>query len=204
MIPLLRILCLGDSYTIGESVAGTERWPVQLVAQLRARGIDVPDPVIIAKTGWTTGDLNAAIDETQPQGPFELVTLLIGVNNQYRGLSPGEYRAEFRALLSRAIGFAGGRANHVIVLSIPDWGVTPFAASRDRLRIGRDIDAYNSVNQEETARLGAAYVDITPISREAANAPSLTAPDGLHPSGEMYRLWAEIVYPETESVLKQG
>jgi lysophospholipase L1-like esterase len=105
----IRILCLGDSYTIGESVSVAERWPVQLAARLRARGMEVADPVIIAQTGWTTDELDAAIDQANPKGPFDIVTLLIGVNNQYRGRSAEEYRQEFRGLLNRAIGFADGK-----------------------------------------------------------------------------------------------
>jgi lysophospholipase L1-like esterase len=189
----MRILCLGDSYTIGESVPVAERWPVQLAEVLRERGMDVADPVIIAKTGWTTDELNEAIDEADPQGPFDLVTLLIGVNNQYRGRSAEEYRREFRGLLARAIGFTGGRADRVLVLSIPDWGVTPYAADRDRQQISREIDAFNAINREETGKAGARYVDITPISREAVSQPALIAEDGLHPSGGMYRRWVEAV-----------
>ena len=195
------MLCLGDSYTIGESVPVTERWPVQLAAQLRERGMAVADPEIIAQTGWTTDELDGAIDEAKPKGPYDLVTLLIGVNNQYRGRSAEEYRQEFRGLLARVTGFAGGRANRVIVLSIPDWGVTPFAGSGDRARIAREIDEFNRINKEETRRAGARYVDITPISREAAGKPGLIAGDGLHPSGEMYRRWVEVVEPEVQAVL---
>ncbi|WP_282298557.1 GDSL-type esterase/lipase family protein, partial [Stenotrophomonas sp. PS02289] len=124
----LRYLALGDSYTIGEGVAEQGRWPVQLSAALRAAGVDIADPQIIATTGWTTDELDAGIDAAAPQGPFDLVTLLIGVNNQYRGRSVDEYRTQFSALLQRALGFAGQRAQRVLVLAIPDWGVTPFAA----------------------------------------------------------------------------
>ncbi|HEU0013481.1 MAG TPA: GDSL-type esterase/lipase family protein, partial [Longimicrobium sp.] len=137
----MRFLALGDSYTIGEAVAEAERWPVRLAALLRERGMDVADPEIIARTGWTTDELSAAIDERDPQGPYALVSLLIGVNNQYRGRSADEYRGEFAALLRRAIAFAGGDAGRVIVLSIPDWGVTPFAEGRDRAAIAAEIDA---------------------------------------------------------------
>lgn len=199
---VIRILCLGDSYTIGESVPVGERWPMQLAAALKNRGLDVADPVIIASTGWTTDELDAAIDEASPEGPYDLVTLLIGVNNQYRGRSAEEYRKEFRALLARAIGFAGDRPNRVIVLSIPDWGVTPFAGDGDRAKIAREIDAFNRISREEAGRAGARYVDITPISRVAASEPALTAEDGLHPSGEMYRRWVELVVTEAAAVVK--
>jgi len=181
-----RYLALGDSYTIGESVAPEERFPNQL-----ARTLGIGEPQIIAKTGWTTDELDAAIDAADPKGPFDLVTLLIGVNNQYRGRSADEYRAQFIALLQRAIGFAGGDAKRVIVVSIPDWGVTPFAASRDRAKIAREIDQFNAINREEARRAGARYVDITPISRGAD--PALVAADGLHPSGKQYAEWAKAI-----------
>ncbi|MEO8200348.1 MAG: SGNH/GDSL hydrolase family protein [Gemmatimonadota bacterium] len=202
LLALIRILCLGDSYTIGESVAPNERWPAQLAAMLRGEGRDVADPVIIAQTGWTTDELSTAIESAAPKGAFDLVTLLIGVNNQYRGRDTLEYRGHFRELLNRAIGLAGGNATHVIVLSIPDWGVTPFAADRDRARVGREIDEFNAINREETLHRGAAYVEITPTSREAAHDPGLTAMDGLHPSGEMYRRWAELVRPLAVAALE--
>ena len=183
-----RYLALGDSYTIGESVAVADRYPVQL-----ARELKLGEPEIIAKTGWTTDELNAAIDKVNPHGPYDLVTLLIGVNNQYRGRSADEYRTQFTALLQRAIGFAGGKTRNVVVISIPDWGVTPFAKDRDRAKIGREIDQFNAINREETLRAGARYVDITPFSRGAATDPSLVAGDGLHPSGKMYSEWTRMI-----------
>ena len=181
-----RYLALGDSYTIGESVDPSERFPVQL-----ARALNLGEPQIIARTGWTTDELNAAIDEANPQGPFDLVTLLIGVNNQYRGRSADEYRTQFVGLLRRAIGFAGGDASRVIVVSIPDWGVTPFAEGRDRAKIAREIDQFNAINREEAQRAGAKWVDITPVSRR--NDPSLVAADGLHPSGRQYTEWVKAI-----------
>ena len=131
-------LALGDSYTIGEGVPDADRWPVQLATALRAEGIDLADPRIIATTGWTTDELASAIDVAEPVGRYDFVSLLIGVNNQYRGRSVAEYRGEFTALLKRAIGFAGGRPERVLVLSIPDWGVTPFAAAQIAQQRGRD------------------------------------------------------------------
>ncbi len=188
-----RFLALGDSYTIGESVAEPDRWPVQVVHLLReTTGLDFAEPEIIAQTGWTTDELAAAVRETKPKGLFDLVTLLIGVNNQYRGRPVDEYREQFAALLATAIDLARDR-EHVIVLSIPDWGVTPFAEGQDRARIGAEIDAFNAVNREEATRAGTQYVDVTPVSREAAANPELVADDGLHPSGQMYRRWAEQV-----------
>jgi lysophospholipase L1-like esterase len=197
----VELLALGDSYTIGESVDEGSRWPVQLAAALREQGVLAAEPVIIARTGWTSGELEAAIQREEPAGPFELVSLLIGVNNQYRGLDIGEYRAQFRALLQKAIDLAGGEAGRVIVLSIPDWGVTPFAASRDRVDIARDIDRFNRVNRHETDRLGARYVDVTTVSRRAATDGELIAEDGLHPSGKMYEAWVRLVLPEALAAL---
>jgi lysophospholipase L1-like esterase len=162
----------------------------------------VGEPEIIATTGWTTDELGAGIDAVSPSGPYDLVSLCIGVNNQYRGRSVDEYRGEFRALLGRAIGFGGGTPSRVIVLSIPDWGVTPFAEGRDRAAIAREVDAFNAVKREETLGAGARYIDVTPISREAARHAPLIAGDGLHPSGEMYRRWAEIVLPEALGALE--
>ena len=189
----VRFLALGDSYTIGHGVDEAERWPMQLAARLRAQGVAVEEPVIIARTGWTTAELDAGIDEVAPEGPFDLVSLLIGVNNQYRGLGPLEYRDEFERLLARSIGFAGGEARRVVVLSIPDWGVTPFAAERDGELIASEIDLFNAMNAAKTSEAGAAYVDVTAISRQAAEDRTLIAEDGLHPSGKMYGLWAEEV-----------
>lgn len=197
----LRFLTLGDSYTIGESVAESERWPVQLAAALRKQNISIADPLIIAHTGWTTDELNAAIDKSNPEGTFDLVTLLIGVNNQYRGRSVEEYRGEFSALLQRAIGFADSKPSRVIVVSIPDWGVMPFAKDRDRKKIANEIDAFNSINWEESVRAGAAYADITPISREVDRHPELIASDGLHPSGAQYTYWVEIIKPKALKAL---
>jgi len=190
----MRFLALGDSYTIGESVQPADRWPVQLAALFRGGGLPVEDPLIIATTGWTTDELMAGIDRANPTGPYDLVSLLIGVNNQYRGRDPEEYRQQFVTLLNRAIAFADGRLSRVLVLSIPDWSVTPFAAGRDRVAIAADIDRFNIINREETAKLGAHYVDVTPISRRASNDPALIADDGLHPSGKMYTEWAKLAF----------
>lgn len=201
--PAPRYLALGDSYTIGESVGASDRWPVRLAALLRERGVAVADPEIVARTGWTVRELSQGIDAAAPRGPYELVTLLIGVNDQYRGGSPEAYRADFVAMLRRATGFAGGRAERVVVLSIPDWGVTPFAAEsgRDRGKIAAEIDRFNAINREETARAGALYVDVTPISRKAAAERPLIAGDGLHPSGAMYAEWARLALPAAAAAL---
>jgi lysophospholipase L1-like esterase len=202
----MHFLALGDSYTVGESVEPGQRWPAQLTARLRERGFTFDDPLIIATTGWTTGDLSKALVQTGPLGPFDLVTLLIGVNDQYRGRTEDEYRRQFRTLLQRAITYAGEDATRVIVLSIPDWSVTPFAsalgAERSSLeRITIAIDRLNAINQAEAERLGAYYIYVTSISREAAADRSLLASDGLHPSGKMYARWVNLVEPVACDIL---
>lgn len=199
--PAVSMLALGDSYTIGEAVRADERWPMQLAAMMRARGIAVLEPTIIARTGWTTDELSAGIDAANPKGSFDVVTLLIGVNNQYRDRSIDEYRAQFHALLARALRFAGGRASHVIVISIPDWGVTPFARGRDAARIALDIDAFNAVSRDEAKKAGADFVDVTPSSRRAKADRSLIAADGLHPSAAMYTEWAKLILPRVLAAL---
>lgn len=199
----MRFLALGDSYTIGESVPDVERWPVQLVELLRGAGIEAGEPRIIARTGWTTFELADAIDDTAITGTFDLVSLLIGVNNQYRGLSQVEYYGEFRELLERAIAFAGGDPGAVIVLSIPDWSVTPFATDRDENQIACEIDRFNVINKAESSSYGASYVNVTPISRQAKSDAALIAKDGLHPSGKMYALWAELAYPIVRTILQR-
>jgi lysophospholipase L1-like esterase len=198
-----RYLALGDSYTIGESVGEADRWPVRLAGLLRERGVAVAGPEIVARTGWTVGELSHGIDAADPHGPYELVTLLIGVNDQYRGRDPETYRPDFIAMLRRAAGFAGGRAERVVVLSIPDWSVTPFAGTsgRDRGKIAAEIDRFNQINREETARAGARYVDVTPASRKAAIDHTLIAADGLHPAGAMYAEWARLALPAAEAAL---
>ncbi len=202
-VDLLRYLALGDSYTIGESVAEAEQWPVQLVAALRKQGVNIGDPEIIAKTGWTTRELAQGIAQAEPQGPYDLVSLLIGVNNQYRGLSQEAYRDEFVGLLETAVSLANNNPNHVFVISIPDWGVTPFGQNRDFRQVSAAIDAFNAINQEETGERGIVYIDITPISRQVPDDSSLIADDGLHPSGKMYRSWVELMQPAVCGLLSQ-
>lgn len=193
MTRALRYLALGDSYTIGEAVARAESFPHQLVARLRAEEFDLAAPNIIARTGWTTDDLHAALDAHPPQGIYDLVTLLIGVNNQYRGRDLENYRLEFAALLERALAYTGNAPTRVIVLSIPDWGVTPFA--RGRTNVSEAIDAYNAINRAETRAYGAHYVEITNASRRAQHDAALLARDGLHPSAKMYAEWAQALVP---------
>jgi lysophospholipase L1-like esterase len=199
-----RFLALGDSYTIGESVEPADRWPVRLAGALREKGADVAEPEIIARTGWTTDELSTAIDAADPRGPYRIVTLLIGVNNQYRGRGVAEFRNEFRRLLDRAVGFAGGKPLRVVVVSIPDWGVTPFGKQQgDSAKIAGEIDAFNAVCRDEAGRAGCRFVDVTPCSRTAAGKATRVAPDGLHPSAEMYRQWVELILPEAHAAIAE-
>jgi lysophospholipase L1-like esterase len=202
----IRYLALGDSYTIGESVPENERWSNQLAdlmkssAHLGGREIHI---TIIARTGWTTAELWQGIEMRAIQPPYDMVSLLIGVNNQYRGYDIDEYREQFRFLLEKAIEYADEKPDRVFVLSIPDWGVTPFAAGRDAAKIAQEIDAFNAVNREESEKLGVAYVDVMSVSREAANDPSLIADDGLHPSGKMYAEWAKLALPSALKIAEK-
>ena len=196
-------LALGDSYTIGEGVPEAERWPVQLAGQLRKEGITIEEPQIVARTGWTTDELSAAMDEAELHPPFDLVTLLIGVNNQYRGRPLDEYRLQFRALLERAIALADHDAQRVIAVSIPDWGVTPFARGegRNAQQIAADIDALNAAARTEAHARHARCVDITGISR-APDVRGLLTADGLHPSGAQYSRWVEAIAPVAREALQ--
>jgi lysophospholipase L1-like esterase len=197
-------LALGDSYTIGEAVAAEARWPVVLARALSARGLAVAEPTIVARTGWTTDELAAAIDHAELAPRYELVSLLIGVNNQYRGRDADQYRREFAALLERAIGFAGDRAERVFVVSIPDWGVTAFGAAsgRDPAQIAREIDAYNAINRDEAGKRGLAWIDVTAISRAPDPERVMLADDGLHPSAAQYARWAERIEPVVARLLE--
>ncbi|MBE5316372.1 MAG: SGNH/GDSL hydrolase family protein [Xanthomonadales bacterium] len=187
-------LALGDSYTIGEAVAEDLRWPVQLVARLNRREFHFDPPEIIATTGWTTDELAAAMDAKYPVGTradFDLVSLLIGVNNQYRGRALDEYREQFAALLERALALAGDDPQRVLLLAIPDWGVTPFGAKsgRDTAQIARELDAFNSAAAEIARGSSVRFVDTSAVSRE--HGAEWVAEDGLHPSAALYAAWAE-------------
>jgi lysophospholipase L1-like esterase len=199
----MKYLALGDSYTIGEGVAADARWPVLLARALRDGGVEIEDPRIIATTGWTTDELSAAMDAAEPLGEWDFVTLLVGVNNQYRGRGVDEYRAQFEALLHRAIVLAGGRCERVLVLSIPDWGVTRFGADsgRDLAQVSRELDAFNDAARELSARHGVAFVDIAPVSRARGGEPAMQADDGLHPSAGMHALWLQAALPVAQRLL---
>ena len=184
-------LALGDSYTIGESVLPAENFPNQTVQLLKNKQYDFMSPEIVATTGWTTDELQNKINNRAFTPPYDIVTLLIGVNDQYRGRPVDLYKPAFEKLLKQAIQFAGGKAGHVVVLSIPDWSVTPFAAGRDKGQIAREIDEYNTANKTISEKYNVNYIDITPWTREAANDPSFVAADGLHPSAKEYKRWSE-------------
>ena len=196
-----RFLALGDSYTIGESVLESERWPNQLVSRLRAEQIDIELAGIVARTGWTSSELIAEVNATELVRPFDLVSLLIGVNNQYRGLCEEQFLKELDHLLQMAIEFVDGHSSRVIVLSIPDWGVTPFAVDRDRIAISEQIDRFNHVKKEQTMRHGCQFIDVSQVSRKAAQDTSLLANDGLHPSRKLYAAWCEQVLPAARLAL---
>jgi lysophospholipase L1-like esterase len=184
-------LALGDSYTIGEQVLLTESFPYQTVQLLRKKNIEIAAPEIIAKTGWTTDDLNAAIQENIFLKQYDFVSVLIGVNNQYRGRAVEEYETEFNFLLEQAIVFAGNKSTNVVVLSIPDWGVTPFAADRNIAKIANEIDEYNAACKKITLLQNCTFIDITTSQRADAQNAEMLASDGLHPSGKEYAKWAE-------------
>ena len=188
-------LALGDSYTIGQSVSESDRYPVQVVGLLRQAGVVINDPLIIARTGWTTTALASSIPARLTDSPYQVVSLLIGVNDQYQGRSQSDYQIDFTHLLTRAVQLAGGRASHVIVLSIPDYSVTPFARGSNRAYIAAQIDSFNLINRQIASSQGVHYIDITGDSRLAASDPSLIAGDSLHFSGKEYAVWAAKMAP---------
>ena len=183
-------LALGDSYTIGESLPIYESYPYQTVQLLRGKGVQITAPEIIAKTGWTTDELAVAIDQTRLIEKYDYVSLLIGVNNQYRGRKSDEYAMQFEELLKRAISFSANGTSHVFVISMPDWGATPFAEGRDTKKIAEEINAFNDINKSISEKYGVAYIEITEGSRDAKKNPTLVARDKLHPSGTEYNKWA--------------
>lgn len=196
-------LALGDSYTIGQSVSVYERFPVQTVEILKQQGVKFADPEIIAQTGWTTGNLLVALSISPPLKPtYDIVTLLIGVNNQYQHMSQLEYADQFLILLNKAIVYAGNNKKRTIVLSIPDYSVTKFASGSDKVSIAREIDAFNEINKKIAEQTGVIYLDVTGASRLAAFDPYLIASDGLHPSGLQYKLWANLLVPVITKALQ--
>ena len=192
---MLNYLALGDSYTIGESVPAGQSFPYQLVSELNKQKHILNNPEIIATTGWTTDELiDAILRSDVSDKKYDLVTLLIGVNDQYRGLSQENYKAKFQQILNTAIKLAAGNKKHVFVLSIPDYGVTPFGKENEAT-ISSQIDEFNVINKQISNTAGVNYLDITPISKLAKNDPDMIAGDGLHPSAKMYREWVKLLAP---------
>lgn len=196
----LRFLALGDSYTIGQSVTEAERWPVLFAKSMRENSINISTTDILAKTGWTTSNLLGAISSFKAESSYDLVSLMIGVNNQFQGLPLENFRTEFHQLLLKSVDYVGGRANRVFVVSIPDWGCTPYGSS-SRDEIGKSIDQFNMVVKEECAKEKILFIDITPISRLALNDPSMLANDNLHYSAKMHGLWVEKILPAASKLL---
>ncbi|MFN0275025.1 MAG: SGNH/GDSL hydrolase family protein [Chitinophagales bacterium] len=192
------LLCLGDSYTIGESVTAEERFPDQAITILKKENIRFKDPIIVARTGWTSQNLISAIDKANFENTFDYVTVLIGVNDQFQGVDTSEYAANFERLIKNAIQCTAGMKDHVIVFSIPDYSVSPFAAHlrKPQELISNEIDAFNTVNRKIAEEYQVQYIDINPISKKAKTDITLLAPDGLHTSGKMYGIWAEFLAKE--------
>jgi lysophospholipase L1-like esterase len=198
----LSYLALGDSYTIGQSVTEAERFPVILANDLSSQNIKVLKPDIIAVTGWTTGDLLNSLATYKPNKVYDMVSLLIGVNNQYQGQSQDTYRKEFRQLLLKSTELAGGKKAKVFVLSIPDWGASKYGASYNRKQISLEIDQFNAIASEECAKESILFINITDISRRALDDPSLLASDGLHFSGKMHQLWVDSLISQIKRKLQ--
>jgi lysophospholipase L1-like esterase len=195
-------LALGDSYTIGQGVQPNERFPYLTALALRTGGINVSEPRYIATTGWTTMNLQDAIIAQNPPSTFDIVTLLIGVNDQYQRRDTAEYRIRFTQLLNKAIMLAANRPNRVFVLSIPDYSATPFVPANDKERVSREITWFNMINKQVTLQNNIAYVDITPLTKDAANDPTLLASDGLHYSAKEHQKWADLLVPLVKKQLQ--
>lgn len=199
----LSYLALGDSYTIGQGVLPNERYPNLLADTLEQLGIPMHKPQIIAQTGWTTANLITAINNAQINTTFDFVSLLIGVNNQYQHKPIAEYQQQFEQLLQKAIVFANNDTSKVVVLSIPDYGYTPFGQA-NQATISAQIAEFNAINKAIANAYGVQYFDITPISQQALLQPNLVATDELHPSGEMYKQWVALMIDDVKELLKNG
>ncbi len=185
----MKLLCLGDSYTIGEGVTEEETWPHQLQRAWNERGVSVQAPLVIARTGWTGVELEKALEDASLTEHFDLVTLLIGVNDQYRGYTVESFLPSYERLLHRAVQFARGDHDRVMAISIPDWGVTPFAKDRDHKQIAREIDAFNRSDAQMCKAWQIKWIDITPLTRQLSVQPEMLVADQLHPSGQQYTKW---------------
>ena len=195
-------LALGDSYTIGEGCPLFENFPYQAVQLLRNHGKEFNAPEIVAKTGWTTFELAEQVNKTKFSDSYNIVSLLIGVNNQYQGLSTSQFTLEFEELLKKAIDKAGKNKQHVFVLSIPDWGLTPFGITKNDMSISEEIYFYNNIVRKIALLHGTNYVDITSESPETSEDLSYLAADSLHPSGKAYSRWAKLLTDKVLSVIK--
>ncbi len=202
MLSSFRFLALGNSYTIGTGVPAVDAWPRQLSASIRDMGFNKEDPLIIAKNGWSSGDLLQALEKRDLEGPFHLVSLQVGVNDHYDGVSRQDYQTNLRKILDILLPLTAGDPTRILVLSIPDWSVTPFAEGQDRGRIASEIKHYNEINRRLAETFGAHYLDITPLSRKAGGDKTLLAEDGLHPSGEMYQRWVKDLLPIALDLLR--
>lgn len=198
----IRLLALGDSYTVGERVGKLEAWPIQLIRALRSSGRGAEEPTTVAVSGWDTRDLIEALNLSDLESPFDVVTLQIGVNNQFRNGTVSDFEVGLSNLIEKAIDLAGGNVANVVLISIPDWSVTPFAEGAPKQDIAKSIDEFNAVILELAEESGAKFVDITAISRRAGEQPELIAADGLHPSAEMYAEWVELILPVVEEIIE--
>lgn len=201
--PRSEILALGDSYTIGTSVAPDVRWISELAEGLRDNGFLVADPEVIAEAGWTTEELDHGIEIASVAGPYDLVTLLIGANDAFRGCTPDEFRPEFVALLDRSIEFAGGEPSNVVVMTIPDYTVTPIGQSNSPAENARRLESYNRLIREEAAETAARVVDLVPLSRRVTVDPELVSDDYLHPSPKQHDLWLTRILPAAIAALER-
>ncbi len=199
----LRFLALGDSYTIGEAVSEELRWPNILADSLQKKGFEISNPKIIATTGWTTDELLDALNEENLSKNYNLVSLLIGVNNQYRGYSIDQYKKEFKTLIEKAINYADGKAENVFVVSIPNYGVTPFGLTKGESKVRKELLNYDKIAESIASEYGIPFVNITPVSEKAKNDKSYIASDELHPSGKQYQEWVELIYPVAENIIKK-
>lgn len=203
--PRQGFLALGDSYTVGEGVPSEHRWPDRLACALGTAGLELGKPKVIAQTGWTCAELSAAIAAAQPLGHWRLVSLLIGVNDQYRGYPLADYAPNVAGLLDQAIALADGHTQHVLVLSIPDWSVTPFARAEghEPALIAAQIDRYNAIARAQAEQRSVTFLDITAVSRQHGADSTLLAADGLHPGAAMHALWASAALPVVHAMLSK-
>lgn len=195
-----KFLALGDSYTIGQSVEINQRWPVQFLKELQQTTNAIDSLQIIAQTGWRVDQLKSAINNSDLEPPYGLVSLLIGVNNQFQGQNAIEFRPEFVEILEKSLKLVENRTERLFVISIPDWGSSPYGATLNRTQISKEIDDFNSVIKEESEKRGVRYFNITDISRRALTDKTLIASDRLHPSGKMYKLWVDKMIPEISKI----